>query len=60
MFEQTDTGWRATDEQVAYWEARDTCPACTAVTSPAATIDGVHHYSCPCQPNLPVRWTRNA
>jgi hypothetical protein len=69
MFEQTATGWRATDEQVAFWAARDVCPACTGLVSPAATVDGVHYYSCPCQldgipenlsPYLPVRWTRPA
>ncbi len=27
-FEQTATGYKATDEQVAWWESRDTCPAC--------------------------------
>ena len=69
MFEQTSTGFRATDEQVAFWEARDTCPACTALHSPWATVDGTHYYQCNCNcggiapdlsPWLPISWTRRA
>lgn len=67
MFEQTDTGYRATDEQVAFWAARDACPACTGLVSPAAQHDGLHFYRCLCQlggipenlsPDRPVEWTR--
>jgi hypothetical protein len=58
-FEQTATGYRATDEQVAWWESRDTCPVCTAVVEPAHTeADGTHHYIC--QRDGTVEWSRAA
>jgi len=66
MFETTPTGYRATDEAVAFWQARDTCPACATPTSPAAMIGGVHYYECTCQDEWPghmspgVTWTRAA
>jgi hypothetical protein len=45
-FEQTATGYRATDEQVAYWASRDTCPACGAVIAPTGkTPDGRFAYA---------------
>lgn len=55
-FEQTATGYRATDEQVQWWAARDTCPSCAAVVSPIrADSDGRKHYSHDC--NGTVEWS---
>lgn len=57
-FEQTASGYKATDEQVAWWESRDTCPACAAVVEPTKTVLGVHHYMHDCDGYGVVRWTR--
>lgn len=61
-FEQTSTGHRATDAQVQWWKARDTCPACGAVCSPGETIEGRHYYHHRCtEPLFPPEdtyWTR--
>ena len=55
-FEQTATGYRATDEQVAWWASRDVCPACTAIVEPIGkTEDGRWQYRCNC--DGPVEWT---
>lgn len=54
-FEQTATGFRATDDQVAWWQARDTCPSCSEVVSPESTALGIHYYAHHC--NGPVTWT---
>jgi len=48
-FEQTATGYRATDAQVAWWRARDICPSCTAIVEPVQVDhDGLKHYSHDC------------
>lgn len=58
-FEQTATGYRATDEQVEWWKARDFCPACAAVVSPVRVDpDGRKHYSHDCDgPDALVEWS---
>lgn len=59
-FAQTAPGvWQATDEQVAWWESRDTCPMCNAVVEPTGkTSDGARWtYSCRCETPA-VDWTR--
>jgi len=61
-FEQTATGYRATDEQVAWWQSRDTCPACATVVEPIGkTEDGRWHYRHDCDGSVewrsPVEWT---
>lgn len=60
MFEMTSTGYRATTEAVTFWEARDTCPCCSAVHSPTRTENGTHFYICRCDSAEPVEWTRAA
>lgn len=71
-FEPTATGYRAADEQVAWWQSRDTCPACGTPCAPAETVNGVHYYAHKCSTGdccLPGRvcpkhdvvyWTRRA
>lgn len=59
MFEQTAWGYKATDETIAFWNSRDTCPACGAICEPEATRDGLHHYAHKCEGNA-ARWTRKA
>lgn len=55
-FEQTATGYRATNEQVRWWQARDICPSCSTVVSPIAVDqDGLKHYRCGC--NGAVEWS---
>ena len=54
-FKSTPTGYVATDEQVAWWESRDTCPDCGTIVEPSTTVDGVHHYVCPIDRES---WTR--
>lgn len=55
-FKQTATGYVATDEQVAWWQSRDTCPSCGAVVEPnGKTDDGRWQYRCPAEPD--VEWT---
>lgn len=58
-FEQTDTGYRATDEQVAWWKARDACPACGTVVSPADAPESSHYYH-ECPDGEAVSWTRES
>lgn len=60
-FEQTSPGvYRATEEQVAWWESRDTCPACVAVVEPTGkTPAGEWTYRCRCEQPA-VKWTRPA
>lgn len=62
MFQQTATGYVATAETIAFWNARDTCPdpSCGAVVSPTGeTPDGQRFtYRCPCDPAEPYEWTR--
>jgi hypothetical protein len=69
-FEQTATGYRATDEQVEWWKARDTCPACGAVHSPVRSTDDRFqggsqvgeqrtYYLCTCEDET-VTWSRLA
>jgi hypothetical protein len=47
-FEQTATGYRATDAQDEWWKARDTCPACGTAVSPALVRAGLKYYSHDC------------
>ena len=55
-FEPTATGWRATDEQVAWWQSRDTCPSCGEVVDAVRrTSDGLFAYRHDC--NGVVEWT---
>ncbi len=57
-FEQTATGYRATDEQVAWWESRDVCPLCPAIVEPIGTTpSGAFMYRCDCEAPA-VEWTR--
>lgn len=63
MFEQTPTGYQATAETVAWWTARDTCPACQTPTSPWETSPErqLHYYICRCEESCggsAVTWTR--
>jgi len=60
-FEQTSTGYRATDEQVAWWESRDTCPDCGAIAEPYArdtTPGGRLWYVCPVDRD--IKWSRES
>lgn len=61
-FIETDTGWRASDAQVAWWESRDACPdpECFAIAEPTDTVDGVHRYVCHHPDGEVVTWTREA
>lgn len=55
-FESTPTGYRATDEQVAWWQSRDTCPSCSAIVEPVAVEpDGLKRYRHDC--NGDVEWS---
>lgn len=58
-FEETPTGYRATDQQVAWWQARDSCPAYAAIVSPVRVDgDGRKHYSHDCDgPDALVEWS---
>lgn len=62
MFEDLGAGvYQASDELVAFWESRDTCPDCGAITEPVKTVDGVHHYVCPeSDDHDEATWTRKA
>jgi hypothetical protein len=47
MFEQTETGYRATDETIDYWMSRTSClGGCGTILDPVKTEGGYHHYDC--------------
>ena len=57
MFEQTATGYRATDAQVAWWQQRDTCPSCgEIIDADSKTEDGRFKFRHEC--NGVVQWTQ--
>lgn len=58
-FQITSTGYRADDEQIAFWNSRDICPACDAIVTPhSKTPDGKSwRYLCQCDH---VEWTRES
>jgi hypothetical protein len=59
MFERTDTGYRATDETIKWWESRDTCPdpQCGTVVEPDYVDgDGFFQYHCPI--DVDITWSR--
>ena len=59
-FERTATGYRATADQVAWWESRDTCPDCGPIPEPYArdTPSGDFWYACPVDRD--IMWSRKS
>lgn len=48
MFDRTATGYRASDELIAYWESREACPGgCGFILDPVSRTATHLHYSCP-------------
>jgi hypothetical protein len=59
QFEDKGNGvYQASDDLIAYWKSRDTCPGCDAIAEPVATVDGVHQYVCHCE--YAAKWTRKS